>query len=307
MKPARWLLLIAFAAGTAAVARAVEKKLDMAIIERITGLKPSMVEAESVARVTVPRTDVKVCVDGTPLPPFAGLTSWAAFKPGETSEAMVMGDLVLMQDEVNPVMDACFANGLTVTALHNHFFYDDPKVFFMHIGGEGTVEQLANGVRKALDAVKGVRAATPLPANGFGGRAITLPSTITADPIEKALGKKGDSREGMLKFTFGRTVKMSCGCEVGNAMGVNTWAAFVGTDDHALVDGDFACLPSELQPTLRALRKSAINIVAIHNHMEDEEPRVIFLHYWGKGPAAELAKGVRSGLEAQNAVKSAPD
>ncbi len=300
-------MFIGFLVGTAAVAHAAEIKLDTAIIGRVTGLKPTVVDAENVVRVTVPRSDIKVSVDGTPLPPFAGLTSWAAFKPGEASEAMVMGDLVLVQDEVNPVMDACFANGLTVTALHNHFFYDDPKVFFMHIGGEGTVEQLAGGVRRALDAVRGVRTATPRPANGFGGRSMTPPSTITAGPIEETLGKKGDYKDGMLKLTFGRTVKTSCGCEVGNAMGVNTWAAFVGTDNHALVDGDFACLPGELQPTLKALRKSGINIVAIHNHMEDENPRIIFLHYWGKGPAAELAKGVRSGLDAQNAVKSAPD
>lgn len=280
------------------------KQLDAARIEQVTGLKPSVVAAENVVRVTWPRTDIEIKVDGTPLSPFAGLTSWAAFRPGEKAEAMVMGDFVLMQDEVNPVMDACLAAGLTVTALHNHFFYDEPKVFFMHIGGEGTTQQLATGVRKALDKVKETRKAAAQPARGFGGKAITLPSAISAKPIEEILGKPGDAKDSMLKFSFGRTVRMSCGCEVGNAMGVNTWAAFVGSDEHALVDGDFACLPGELQPTLKALRRADINIVAIHNHMEDEEPRVIFLHYWAKGPAAQLAKGVKAGLDAQVAVKS---
>lgn len=279
------------------------KRLDAARIEQLTGLKAAVVEAEGVVRVTSPRTDIEIKVDGTPLPPFAGLTSWAAFRPGEKTEAMVMGDFVLMQDEVNPVMDACFAGGLTVTALHNHFFYEEPKVFFMHIGGEGTTQQLATGVRKALEKVKEIRKTAAQPARGFGGKAITLPSKITAKPIEEILGKPGDAKDGMLKFSFGRTVRMSCGCEVGNAMGVNTWAAFVGSDDHALVDGDFACLPGELQPTLKALRKAGINIVAIHNHMEDEEPRVIFLHYWAKGPAEQLANGVKAGLDAQVAVR----
>lgn len=288
--------------GFAASAHSQTKKLNPDEIEQRTGLKPIVVDAENVVRVAAPRTDIKVSVDGTPLPPFAGLTSWAAFRPGVTAEAMVMGDLVLMQDEVNPVMDACFAGGLTVTALHNHFFYDEPRVYFMHVGGEGTTAQLAVGVRAALDKVKEIRQATPQPASGFGGQSIVQPGNVTAGPIEDVLGAKGDARDGMVKFSFGRTVKMSCGCEVGNAMGVNTWAAFVGDDDHALVDGDFACLPAELQPTLRALRRAGINIVAIHNHMEDENPRVIFLHYWAKGPARDLARGVKSALDAQAAV-----
>jgi len=283
------------------------KTIDPAKVEQFTRLKSTLVEAENVVRVAVPRTDVAITVDGTPLPPFAGLTSWAAFRPGEKAEAMVMGDLVLLQDEVNPVMDACFAGGLTVTALHNHFFYDDPKVYFMHIGGEGTLERLGTGLRQALDKVREIRKTAPRPGGGFGAKAVAQPSKITAKPIEEILGAKGDAKDGMLKFSFGRTVKMSCGCEAGNAMGVNTWAAFVGTDDHALVDGDFACLPGELQPTLKALRKAGINIVAIHHHMEDEAPRVIFLHYWAKAPAAQLAGGVKSALDAQaNAAKPAP-
>jgi hypothetical protein len=245
---------------------------------------------------------VKVTVDGTPMPPFMGLTSWAAFKPGmQDGQAMVMGDIVLFQDEVNPAMSAALDNSLAVTALHNHFFYDEPKVYFMHIGGEGTAEQLATGVRKVLDRVKDVRSRTAQPAKGFGGKPLAEKSSLTAAPLADILGAKATEKDGMVKFTIGRTTKMPCGCEVGKEMGVNTWAAFYGTDDHAFVDGDFATFEGELQPVLKALRKHGINVVAIHNHMEGETPKVIFLHYWGVGPTRDLAKGVRAALDTQEA------
>src|SRR5947207_2319211 len=144
------------------VAGAAEPKpLDTAQIEKLTGLKGKLNESENVYKVSSPRTDLKVSVDKWEMPPFMGLTSWAAFMPGMKDNAMVMGDLVLMQDEVNPVMSAALDNGLEVTALHNHFFFDEPKVYFMHIGGEGDTETLAKGVRAALDAVKKTRAANP--------------------------------------------------------------------------------------------------------------------------------------------------
>src|SRR5436190_12198119 len=156
------VLSIAFAAS------GQEKKLNTASIDELTGLKGKLNEQENVYKVSAPRTDLKISVDKWEMPPFMGLTSWAAFMPGMKGEAMVMGDLVLMQDEVNPVMSAAFDHGLTVTALHNHFFYDEPKVYFMHIGGEGRTDQLAKGVRAALDTVKQIRASNPQPARGFG-------------------------------------------------------------------------------------------------------------------------------------------
>src|SRR5882724_5188808 len=230
------------------------------------------------------------------MPPCMGLTSWAAFTAGKGAEAMVMGDLVLFQDEVNPVMSAALENGLSVTALHNHFFFDEPKVYFMHIGGEGTVEKLASGVRKALDRVKEIRAASAQPDSHFGGPLIPTASSISASVIEGILGVKGQSNNGMFKVVFGRNAKMPCGCEVGKEMGVNTWAAFAGADDNAVVDGDFVVLGDELQPALKSLRKSGINIVAIHHHMVGEEPRMIFFHYWGRGPAKDLANAVKAAL-----------
>ena len=209
---------------------------------------------------------------------------------------MVMGDLVLMQDEVNAVMTAAFDNGLQVTALHNHFFYDEPKVYFMHIGGEGTTEQLAKAVRAALDTVKQIRAGNQQPGQRFGASSIPAKSSITAETIQGVLGTKGEAKDGMFKAVFGRAVKMPCGCEVGKEMGVNTWAAFAGSDENAVVDGDFVVVEDELQPTLKSLRKSGINIVAIHHHMVGEEPRMIFFHYWGRGPAQELANSVKAAL-----------
>jgi Domain of Unknown Function (DUF1259) len=182
--------------------------------------------------------------------------------------------------------------------LHNHFFHDEPKVYFMHIGGEGDVESLANGVRAALEKVKEVRAASALPAKDFGS-GIPEKSAITAAPLVQLLGGKPQEQDGMVKFVIGRKAKMPCGCEVGKEMGVNTWAAFAGSDENAIVDGDFACLESELQGVLESLRKGGINIVAIHQDMTLEDPRYIFLHYWGRGPAASLAAKVKSALDTQ--------
>jgi hypothetical protein len=278
---------------------AVDAALDTASIESLTGLKGTANEAEGTFKVTAPRADIPITVDGWKMPPFMGLTTWAAFKPGKTAEAMVAGDFVLFEDEVNPVMSAAFAGGLSVTALHNHFMADEPKVYFMHIGGEGTAAQLAGAVKAALDAQKKVRAAAPQPQKVFGKAFQPASNSITAAPLEAALGSKGQAKDGMFKAVIGRTAKMPCGCEMGKEMGVNTWAAFGGTDSDAVVCGDFCVLEDELQPVLKALRKGDINIVAIHHHMTHEQPRYLFLHYWGKGSAAKLAEALKVALATQ--------
>lgn len=271
--------------------------LDTVKIEQLTGLKGTMNAKDGVFKVSSPRTDVKVSVDGTTMPPFMGLTSWAAFMSDpKGGGAMVMGDLVLLQDEVNPVMSALFENKVAVTALHNHFFFDDPKIYFMHIGGTGAVDDLAFGIKKAFDKVKEIRATSPMPPTGFGGKPIPSLSSITSKSIEDVLGK-GTSKDGMFKAVFALTTNMPCGCTVGQEMGVNTWAAFAGSDDNAIVDGDFAVHEAELLPVLKALRAGGINIVAIHHHMIEEAPRIIFLHYWGKGDAVGLAKVIKSAVD----------
>jgi hypothetical protein len=278
----------------AEIAQAQRSKID-----ELTGVKGAYTAEEDVYRVNFPRTDVKVSVEGRSMHPFLGLTSWAAFTPHSASELMVMGDLVLFEDEVNPVMSAALDNGLEVTALHNHFFYESPRVMFMHIGGSGTAEKLAGAVAKVMAAVKEARSGAPQPASKFAGPQIPETNSITAGAIDSVLGVKGQVNAGMYKAAIGRKATMH-EKTVGNQMGVNTWAAFAGTDDAAFVDGDFAMLESELQGVLKALRKAGINVVAIHNHMTNEEPQYVFLHYWGKASATTLAKGLKSALDTQS-------
>ena len=271
-------------------------KLDAAAIGEAAGVKATTAD-DGVVRIAWPRDDVKVSVDGMPLHPFAGLGSWAAFTPTEHG-AMFMGDTVVFQDEVSPVMDAAFASGLEVTAVHNHFSFDEPKVYFMHVGGDGEPEKLAAGVKAVWDAIKAVRKERPEPARRFDGESPTGQHSITAAPIEKALGGKTESKDGMVKTTIGRKGRMH-GVEVGGSMGLTTWAAFSGTDDFAAVDGDFIMTAEEVQPVLRALRENGIHVVALHNHMTGDEPAFYFTHFWGKGPAEELAGGLKAALDAQ--------
>jgi hypothetical protein len=285
------LLICAICCANIGVASAA---LDTAKIDQITGLKGKLNEKEAVYKVTFPRADVKVAVDRWTMPPFMGLGTWAAFT--ETKDgAMVMGDTVLFEDEVNPAMSAAFDNGLSVTALHNHFFFDQPKVYFMHIEGQGTVEQLAGAVRKVYDKIKEIRVANPQPKDSFG--AITLPekNSISAEPLNKIFGMSSEVNNGMVKFSIGHPATMH-DVKIDNAMGVNTWMAFAGSDDNAVVDGDFAVTEDELQSALKAMRVGGINIVAIHQHMTHEQPRILFFHYWGKGPAKKLAEAIQGAL-----------
>src|SRR5437660_3930551 len=258
----------------------VAADLNTARIDELTGLKGKMNEKERAYKVTFPRNDVKVIVDGWTMPPCMGLGTWAACTSTKDG-AMVMGDTVLFEDEVNAAMSAALDNGLSVTALHNHFFFDHPKVYFMHIEGEGAVDKLAGAVRKVYDAAKQIRAASPNPKDSFGTAPLPDKNSINAAPLNEILGAQGESKDGMVKFTFGRPATMH-GVKIDNTMGVNTWAAFAGSDDNAVVDGDFAVTEDELQAVLKSLVKQKIYIVAIHQHMTHEQPPMIFFHYWGR-------------------------
>jgi hypothetical protein len=271
--------------------------LDTAKIDEITGLKGKLNEKEGVYRVTFPRADVKVAVDGWTMPPFMGLGTWAAFTAGSHTDAMVMGDTVLFEDEVNPAMSTAFENGLSVTALHNHFLFDHPKVYFMHIEGEGTTAQLATAVRKLYDKIREIRAANPQPKDSFNAGTLPEKNAISAEPLNAIFGLTGEANNGMVKFTIGRPATMH-GVKIDKDMGVNTWAAFAGADDDAVVDGDFAVTEDELQSALKALRTARINIVAIHSHMTHENPRILFFHYWGRGQVKELANAIKGALVA---------
>lgn len=266
---------------------------------RIGGLVGA--KGESVGRavkVSFPRSDVPVEVDGWTMPPFMGLTSWVTFAPGEKAgiEAMIMGDLVCFEDEVSPVMSALLEGGVEVTALHNHFFWDKPKVFFMHVGGEGNVEKIASAVKAALAAQKQVRA-KGAPTGRSSAKPIPTPSAIDASKLDAIFGVKTTAKDGMAKAVMGRNATAACGCTIGKSEGVNTWAAFAGTDDDAIVDGDFAVTENELQPVLRSLRAANIDVVAIHHHMSGETPRILFLHYWGRGKTSELATTIKHTLD----------
>jgi hypothetical protein len=272
--------------------------LDAARIAAATGGKPET--TDNVVKVSFPREERVDIAGWTKVPAFMGLTSWAAFVPGEKPgvEAMVMGDFVLFEDEVSAAMSAALDNGVAVTALHNHFFFDKPHVYFMHIGGEGSVEQLGKGVKAMLDAQHAIRGAKSAPvAASFGGALPTGASKIDGAKLDAVFGVKGASKDGMYKATMGRKAQAACGCTVGKAMGVNTWAAFGGTDEAAVVDGDFAVAESELQPVLKTLRSGGIHVVAIHSHMTGESPRILFLHYWGQGKSADLAAIVKRALD----------
>jgi hypothetical protein len=271
-----------------------DHKLDAQKIAAASGAQAT--PKGNVVRIEWPRDDVPFKVDGMPLKPFAGLGSWAAFAPAPHG-AMMMGDTVVFEDEATPALDAALASGLEVTALHNHFFYDEPKVFFMHIGGHGEPEKLAAGVKSVWDAIKAVRKENAAPAKQFKGAAPQA-GKIDAASIEQILGHKGQSKDGIVKVSVGREGTMHK-VKVGEAMGLNTWAAFSGSDELAAADGDFIMTGDEVQPVLKALRKANIHIVALHNHMIGEQPAFFFLHFWGKGPVQELAKGVKSALDAQ--------
>lgn len=267
--------------------------LDTAKIEQLTGAKGQLDAKEQVFKVGVPRSDLQVTVAGVKMTPAMGLGSWAAFKR-VGNHTMVMGDTCMTEDQVNTVMSAALDNGLEVTAVHNHFFWDSPKVVFMHIGGMGETDVLASAVGKVFAAIKST-------AGGHGAvpTADIDASKSNIDPkkIDAIVGHPGQLSNGIYKVVIGRETTMD-GHPMGNAMGVNTWAAFAGTDDRAIVDGDFAMRESELQGVLKALRKNGINVVAIHQHMSGESPRVMFLHYWGVGTTAELAKGLAAALAA---------
>jgi hypothetical protein len=267
--------------------------LDTAQIEKLTGAKGTLNAEEGVFKVSVPRSDLHVTVDGIGVSPAMGLTSWAAFH-SMGAKVMVMGDMVLTQEQVAPAMKAALANGLSVTALHNHFLGEEPRIMYMHIEGEGGEEPLASSIGALFAEME--RSARAPHAPGGEIQVGPADTTLDVESLARLLGHKGEFKNGVFKVVVGRTVQVD-GHPMGAAMGVNTWAAFSGVDKAATVDGDFAVLESELQPVLRTLTQSSIQVVAIHQHMVGETPRMMFLHYWGRGNAAAIAGTLRAALD----------
>ncbi len=247
----------------------------------------------NVLKVNIPRNDIPVSIAGLSTPAPFGFGGWVAMTKGDGGNDVMMGDLVLLQEEVNPVMSALLDNGLEVTALHNHFFWEEPRIFYMHVHGYGKAIDLARRVKPALDLIGHVG---PIP--GPNPHAFALQGTLDTEKIAKIVGHKGDQAGAVYKITVGRSdISLTEHSATINArMGLNTWAAFYGSNEKAIVAGDVAMLEDEVTPVLKALRKNGLDVVAIHHHMTGAHPMIIFLHYWGKGPAEMLAKGFKAAL-----------
>jgi uncharacterized protein DUF1259 len=248
---------------------------------------------DGVLRVNIPRTDLNVTVNSIATPTPFGFGGWVALTRGTGMDVM-MGDLVLTEQEVNPVMSALLAQGLEVTALHNHFFFEVPRMFYMHVHGHGRAGDIATKLKPALALIGKSAVATSGAAPGK-----TLTGPLDTASLTKIIGTTGESTGAVYKITIGRPdIKVvEMGAPINARMGLNTWAAFYGGDADAVVAGDVAMLEQEVQPVLKALRSHDISIVAIHHHMTNTTPNVVFLHYWGRGPAQELAAGVRSAVD----------
>lgn len=248
---------------------------------------------EGVLKVNIPRTDLRVTIGGRSAPTPFGFGGWIALTKGSGEHHVLMGDLVLTEDEVNPVMSAVLDNGLEVTALHNHFFWEQPRIFYMHVHGMGTVAELTKQISPALRLIDAAVAKGAKPAAG-GSSA----GSLNGAALAKIVGHQGEQNGPVYKITIGRPdIGMTeHGATIDARMGLNTWAAFAGSDADAMVAGDVAMLEHELTPVLKALRSHGINIVAIHHHMTGVAPLVVFLHYYGTGPAEKLATGVRAAI-----------
>ncbi len=260
---------------------------DFKDVEKILGVPGQMQEGAVV--FSFPRTDISVKIDSEPVPTAFGFGSWTAWKD-MGSQSMVMGDLVLLEKEINPVISALAEANINVTAIHNHFLREEPRIMYMHVGGMEAVPILAKGIRNALDRTGTPKAPQTAPA-------VSQPLALDTKRIEEIIGHPGKAGGGIFKITLGRPgVKMG-GVELTASMGLNTWVAFIGTNERAHVAGDVAMTASEVNHVIRALRKGGIGLAAVHNHMLDERPRIFFLHYWGTGPADKLAQTVREAFD----------
>lgn len=266
------------------------KPLDISTIEKVTEMKGK--ENGGQYKITVPQNDLNVTVDGFKIIPPMGLGSWAAFTPSRDG-AMVMGDIILTETDLGPVQQEVIRQGLTISAIHNHFIRNHPNVMYMHIGGMGKTEEMAEKVKAVFDKIKELRGKNPASAP-----ADSVENTINIKKLDDIIGYKGEMSKGVYKYTIGRPdVNLKeHGLAVTNFGGFNTWAAWQGTEDKAAVAGDFTMLEKEVEPVLKALIENGIEVVALHNHMIHEQPRIFFLHYWGVGAAEKLARGLKAAL-----------
>ena len=267
------------------------QSLDTSAIEKITGVKGKSNNGEY--KITIPQNDLNVEVDGFKIIPPMGLGTWIAFTPVKDG-AMIMGDIILTEIDLKPVQEEVIKQGLTISAIHNHFVRNHPNVMYMHIGGIGKTEDMAKKAKAVLDKVAESRGHNPAT-----GSVADVPYSIDSKKLDDILGYKGEMSKGVYKYTIGRpdVSLKEHGVTITTFFGFNTWAAFQGTPDHAAVAGDFTMLEHEVTPVIKTLIENGIEVVAVHNHMVHEQPRIFFLHYWGIGNAEQLAKGLKAALD----------
>jgi Domain of Unknown Function (DUF1259) len=294
-----WLLLV-----TSLIChsqKSAKEQVDTTAIEKITGIKGKANKGEY--KITIPQNDLHVEVDGFQIIPPMGLGTWVAFTPTKDG-TMIMGDIILTESDLKPVQQEVIRQGLTISAIHNHFVRNHPNIMYMHIGGSGKTEDMAQKAKAVLDKVAESRGHNPAI-----GSVPDLPYSIDSRKLDDILGYKGEMSKGVYKYTIGRPdVNLKeHGVVITTFFGFNTWAAFQGTPDHAAVAGDFTMLEDEVAPVIKALVENGIEVVAVHNHMVHEQPRIFFLHYWGVGSAEQLAKGLKSALDQTGKGKTGMD
>jgi len=278
----------------------VNAQLDTTAIEKITGIKGKSNNGEY--KITIPQNDLSIEVDGFKIIPAMGLGTWIAFTPAKDG-AMIMGDIILTETDLKPVQQEVIKQGLTITAIHNHFVRNHPNVVYMHIGGSGKTEMMAQKAKAILEKVKEIRGGDPSKGTASSE---SVTNTLDTKNLDEILGYKAEMSKGVYKYTIGRPdIKLKeHGTTVTTFLGFNTWAAFQGTPDHAAVAGDFTMLEEEVAPVIKALVENGIEVVAVHNHMVHEQPRIFFLHYWGVGNAEQLANGLRAALDQTGKIKN---
>jgi hypothetical protein len=292
---------------------------EIAAIEAALGKKGTYVDAQATHTTSLPRNDLKVRIKGEPVPISFGFGGWVAIKHTlDGKSSMLMSDTVLLQEEVNPLMSAALAQGLEIGAVHNHFFYEEPRIFYMHLHGMGSPAELAQKFAAALQDSKLLPANQPKPA--ASGAQPGNNATPSAGPptgkelfdisaLDKLVGYQGVVNGPTYKYTVGRA-DLQClmmGTEMTAAIGLNSWAAFAGQQDSAHIAGDIAMLEHEVNSVIKTLRDHNLEVVAVHNHMLLDQPRLLFLHYYGRGPAAQLASGFRAALDQLGKGKSGMD
>jgi hypothetical protein len=270
---------------------------EMSAIEAAMGKKGTYNEAQATYTVALPRNDLKISIKGDAVPIPFGFGGWVSVKKTlDGKSAVLMSDTVLLMEEVNGLISAAQDHGLEISAIHNHFFYEEPRIFYMHVHGMGKPGEVIQKYAAAIKETKLFPGNQP-PAGPPPEK--TGKDFFDVAALDAIVKYKAAVNGPTIKYTIGRDDLrvLAMGAEMTAAIGLNTWAAFAGDSDNAHIAGDVAMLEPEVNPVIRALRKNDLEVVALHHHMLGDNPKIIFLHYYGTGAAATLAQGFRAALD----------